>query len=71
MDGPVHESQKEADKVRQEILEELGLAVLRNRSEAVENNLPAALALIRSAIQYRNKRKAIPSPHLGEGKGAG
>src|SRR5512133_277413 len=27
VDGPVHESQKDADRARQEILEELGLAV--------------------------------------------
>ena len=71
VDGPVHESQKEADNARQEILEELGLAVLRVRSELVEENLPAALAQIRGAIQDQKKRKAIPSPHLGEGKGGG
>jgi very-short-patch-repair endonuclease len=69
VDGPVHELQKEADKVRQEILEELGLVVLRINSEVVENNLPMALALVRNAIQKINQN--TPSPLMGEGKGWG
>ena len=39
VDGPIHESQKEADQARQEILEELGLVVLRIKSEIVEKNI--------------------------------
>jgi adenine-specific DNA-methyltransferase len=71
IDGPVHESQKEADSARQEILEELGLTVLRIKSEMIEKNLPAALSLIRQTIRCDAKRKQIPSPNLGEGQGGG
>ena len=66
VDGPVHESQKEADNARQEILEELGLGVLRIKSEIIEKNLPAALALIRQTIRSHANRKEIPSPQVGE-----
>jgi adenine-specific DNA-methyltransferase len=71
VDGPVHESQKEADKARQEILEELGLTVFRIKSEVVEENLPKALGLIREAIRGQVKQKDIPSPFVGEGQGGG
>jgi very-short-patch-repair endonuclease len=71
VDGPVHMSQKEADNARQEILEELGLAVLRIKSEVVERNLLEALDLIRQAIHNQAKRNEIPSPYLGEGQGGG
>jgi adenine-specific DNA-methyltransferase len=72
VDGPVHQSQKEADQARQEVLEELGLSVLRIKSETVENNLPVAVSLIRNAIrQISESRKSNPSPLLGEGQGGG
>src|SRR6266498_902991 len=51
VDGPIHEFQKEADKARQEILEELGLVVLRIKSEVVEKNLFVALGVIRDTIR--------------------
>ncbi len=69
VDGPIHEVQEDADKARQEMLEELGLVVLRIKSEIVEENLPMALTLIRDAIQRINHN--IPSPLMGEGKGEG
>jgi adenine-specific DNA-methyltransferase len=73
VDGPVHESQKEVDHARQEILEELGLVVLRVKSEIVEKNLPMALNTIRTAVQgvRQNSKQIIPSPFIGEGKGGG
>jgi adenine-specific DNA-methyltransferase len=71
VDGPVHESQKEADKARQEILEELGLAVFRIESEVVEKNLPRALDMIRQVIRDRARQESIPSPFMGEGQGGG
>jgi len=73
VDGPIHELQQEADMARQGILEELGLVVLRIKSEVVEKNLPAALDLIRNAIQEikQNNNQKIPSPIKGEGKGGG
>ncbi len=73
VDGPIHDFQKEADRARQEILEELGLAVLRIKSEVVEKNLPMALALIRDSIRTigQSNVQNIPCPLMGEGKGGG
>ncbi|MBI2759392.1 MAG: DUF559 domain-containing protein [Chloroflexi bacterium] len=67
VDGPIHEFQKDADRARQELLEVLGLKVLRLKAEMTENNLPIALELIREAI----KAARAPSPLVGEGRGGG
>jgi very-short-patch-repair endonuclease len=71
VDGPIHESQKEIDQARQEILEELGLVVLRVKSEIVEQNLPVALNMIRKAVRSinQNSKENSPSPLMGEGQG--
>ena len=73
VDGHIHQVQKEADQARQEILEMLGLVVLRIQSEIVESNLPLALSLIRNAIQsiQQNAKQLLPSPFMGEGNGEG
>jgi len=73
VDGPIHELQKEADRARQEVLETLGLVVLRIKSEVIENNLSRALNLIRDVIRTINQNKIqdIHSPFMGEGKGGG
>jgi putative DNA methylase len=60
VDGPIHESQKELDRQRQDLIESLGLRFVRVSSHLVETNLPLALAQIRSAF--------LPSP---SGRGAG
>ena len=67
------ELQKEADAARQEILQLLGLQVLRIKTELVEHNLPTTLQLIRDEIRSirQNENNKIPSPILGEGKGGG
>jgi very-short-patch-repair endonuclease len=68
VDGLIHESQQEADASRQQILEELGLNMLRIKAEVVEKNLPVTLNLIRDRIrQIQNS----PSPFMGEGRGGG
>ena len=64
VDGPIHNLQKEADEARQNILEELGLTVLRIKTEIPEKNLPLALNMIRAKVQ---EIKQIPSPFIGEG----
>ena len=73
VDGPVHQFQKEADRARQEILEVLGLVVLRIESEIIEKNLTMALGLIRESIRIisQNQKDVIPSPLMGEGEGGG
>ena len=67
VDGQVHDNQVEADRARQDILEVLGLNVLRIEAEAVEKNLPAALNEIRVKIdELKIKANESPSPVLGE-----
>jgi very-short-patch-repair endonuclease len=50
VDGPVHETQREADALRQQLLESLGLRFLRVPAALVEEDLPSALAAIRDAF---------------------
>jgi very-short-patch-repair endonuclease len=69
VDGPIHDQQLEADNARQDILEELGLVVLRIDSKIVEKNLPVALDMIRKRIQEIEQNQAMPSPPVGEGQG--
>lgn len=67
VDGEIHDQQIEADKARQEILEVLGLTVLRIKTEIPEKNLPLALEQIRKQILAIKKYPHIPSPFMGEG----
>jgi very-short-patch-repair endonuclease len=71
VDGPIHEDQVEADRARQEILEALGLSVLRIKTEIIEQNLLMALEAIRDSIQIIEQNKNTPSPLMGEGRGGG
>jgi len=64
VDGRIHESQQEADQQRQELLESLGLQVVRVSSELVETNLDEALSVIRQAF---SPHPLAPSPKPGEG----
>ncbi len=68
VDGPIHDYQVEADRSRQELLDTLGLNVLRLKAEVVEANLPAALSLIRDKV-YEIEHH--PLPRMGEGRGGG
>ena len=66
VDGSVHNSQVEVDHVRQEILEQLGLNVLRIKAEEVEKSLPSVLEKIRSKIKELKKNThEFPSPFVG------
>ena len=47
VDGSIHETQREADAIRQELLESLGLRVLRLTNDEIEQDLPAAVEKIR------------------------
>lgn len=70
VDGSVHDSQIELDRERQTILEQLGLNVLRVKSEDVEKNLSSVLETIRSKInELKMKTSKSPSPLVGEGLG--
>ena len=50
VDGAIHARQVKADMERQELLESLGLRVLRVTADAVEGNLAGVLRLIQQAI---------------------
>ncbi len=77
VDGGVHESQQEADRQRQELLESLGLRVVRIPSKLVENNLGEALTVIRQAFSphplnpSREGEQEDISPLSPPGRGAG
>lgn len=70
VDGSIHDEQIGPDHARQEVLEQLGLNVLRVRAEDVEKNLPSILAAIRSKInELKMNATESPSPLVGEGLG--
>ena len=50
VDGPVHETQRQADGERQQILESMGIRFLRLPAALVVGYLPAALAAIPRAL---------------------
>ena len=54
LDGDVHDTQRESDHQRDAILAGLSLNVLRFSNREVEDNLPAVLARIRTAVAPRN-----------------
>ena len=51
VDGPIHDSQREADCQRQRMLESLGLRFVRLTAAEVEDNLPGVLDKIRAAFE--------------------
>lgn len=50
LDGKVHQMRRHADQERQDILESMGIRFLRLAAELIENDLPAALAIIEAAL---------------------
>ena len=50
VDGPIHEYQQEADQLRQELIEALGIRFVKLQNHEVEDNLPSALEKIRRAF---------------------
>jgi adenine-specific DNA-methyltransferase len=68
VDGEIHESQKDLDQQRQELLESLGLRFVRLNSYVVETNLSTALNKIRDALNINSPHPPAPSPNLGEGE---
>jgi len=67
VDGLIHDQQIEADKSRQDVLEALGLTVLRMKTDIPEKNLSLALEQIRTKIREIRQNPIIPSPLMGEG----
>ena len=54
VDGSVHDQQQEADQVRQMILEDLDLKILRFSADQVENDINSVLTAI-SKVENRKK----------------
>lgn len=73
IDGQIHDLQKEADAARQEILEGLGLVVLRIKTDVVETNPQLALNLIRRTVHHieDSQSQNTLSLLMGEGQGGG
>lgn len=51
VDGAIHEQQREADALRHEIIESLGLRFLRFSAAEVEHNLNGVLDVIKRSFQ--------------------
>ena len=51
VDGPIHATQREADRARQQLLETLGLRFVRLSAEQIEHDLPSALVAIWNAFE--------------------
>ena len=82
VDGGIHEFQQDADRQRQELLESLGLRVVRVGSELVETNLDEALSVICQVFSPHPPNPLLPAwekggqeagsaplSHLGRGAG--
>ena len=69
VDGPVHDSQVEADSIRQELIEWLGIRFVRLTNDQVENHLQNALGKIRAAFLPNSDDLSSPSLLVGEGAG--
>ena len=50
LDGGIHKQKEAYDKIREDVLKDLGLRVLRFRNELVINNLPVVLKTIREYL---------------------
>ena len=66
VDGPIHDTQIAADRQRQELLESLGLRILRVSAQLVEEDMPAVLATIAQALAAPHPPAS--SPLVGEGE---
>ncbi|NBD36595.1 MAG: DUF559 domain-containing protein [Chloroflexi bacterium] len=65
VDGPIHQSTREEDALRQGSLESLGLRVLRFTNEQVLHNITAVIAAITTALEERPHHKSPVLPHGG------
>jgi len=50
VDGPIHEHQQDADRQRQELLESLGLRVLRIQADAIISDIDTVLARLAAVL---------------------
>ncbi len=62
VDGPIHDRQVEADKIRQELIESLGIRFLRLTNDEVERHIEASLNKIRRRFVNPKLAKNDESP---------
>ena len=67
VDGPIHETQQDHDRARQELLEGCGYRVVRFTAREVESNLQMVIHKIEAHLQEGNVAQRSPSPLEGEG----
>ncbi len=70
VDGGIHETQVEADQLRQEIIKSLGIRFVRISAEEVENNFAGSFVTKSVPLFKINLARSHPSPRL-RGRGAG
>ena len=70
VDGPIHDRQVEADKIRQELIESLGIRFLRLTNDEVERHIEASLNKIRRRFINPKLAKSDESPLPLYGVGA-
>jgi very-short-patch-repair endonuclease len=66
IDGGIHETQKQLDLERQQLIESLGIRFIRISSDLVETNLPLSLEMISNTFE-KDPHPLAPSPKTGEG----
>ena len=69
VDGPIHDDQIEPDRIRQELIESLGIRFVRLTNDEVESNLRNALEKVRAAFFSDWDDASSPSLFMGEGAG--
>ena len=69
VDGPIHDEQQEADRIRQELLESLGIHFVRLSNDEVEYRLESTLNKIRRAFGTREPAKSDKKPLPLDGGG--
>ena len=60
IDGPIHALQPEADAIRQELIEALGIGFLRFAAAHVETNLPDVLIQIHNYLKQPQPASSFP-----------
>ncbi len=69
VDGPIHEAQQEADRIRQELIESLDIHFVRLSNDEVEYRLESSLNKIRRAFGTREPAKSDKEPLPLDGGG--
>jgi len=53
LDGPIHETKREMDSFRSEVINALGIEVIRFKNDEIDRNMNSVLMLIRKVLKSR------------------